>query len=149
MIYNYEAEKSKEIPDLQTFLSDLATDTLMTVFFQHRSEIEIDMLRLPLIMAPAMTNKMVNNEASKKTIMDKEFTYEKKTLESLVALVDAKEVNLKSVGDYSHKELKEIATKLEITHPSKSNEMLKTDIVNLSKILLGKLSNNISLKLII
>ena len=27
MIYNYEAEKSKEIPDLQTFLSDLATDT--------------------------------------------------------------------------------------------------------------------------
>ena len=64
-MYNYD-NNEKPLPDLQTFLSELVTDTMMSVFFQHRSEMEIDMLRLPLIMASAVTNKMVNNEASKK-----------------------------------------------------------------------------------
>ena len=136
-MYNYD-NNEKPLPDLQTFLSELVTDTMMSVFFQHRSEMEIDMLRLPLIMASAVTNKMVNNEASKKTLMDKEFTYEMETLEKFQALIDKKDVNIKSVGDLSHKHLKEIGQKIGIDHPKKSSEMLKTDIVNLSKIILGK-----------
>ena len=139
MAYKYDTA-DKSVPDLQTFLSELAIETLMSVFFQYRSETEIDMLRLPLIIAPAMTGKMVNNEASKKTIMNKEFKYEQETLEKFQALIDEKSVNIKSVGDLGHKALKEIGEKIGISHPSKSAEMLKTDVVNLSKIVLGRCS---------
>ena len=135
MVYNYD--DAAPIPDLETFRAELVTDLLMSVFFQHRSEMEIDMLRLPLIMAPDMMNKTVNNEASKKTIMEKDFSYEKETLEKFQAMIDSKEVNIKSVGDLSSNHLKDIVNKLGIYHSKKSNEMMKTDVINLSKIILG------------
>jgi hypothetical protein len=138
MVYNYET--MNPVPDLNTFRTELVTELLMSVFFQHRSEREIDMLRLPLIMAPEITGKMVNNEASKKTIMEKDFSYDKTTLEKFQALIDNREVNIKSVGDLGSKQLKQISDKLGISHPDKSAEVLRTDIVNLSKIILGKYS---------
>ena len=133
MVYNYD--DVAPIPDLETFRSELVTDLLMSMFFQHRSEMEIDMLRLPLIMAPEMMNKMVNNEASKKTIMEKDFSYEKETLEKFQAMIDSKEVNIKSLSDLSSNALKDIANKVGIYHSKKSNEMMKTDVINLSKII--------------
>ena len=136
----YEYEKDEPVPNLQSFISELVIDTLVSVFFQQPSQLKIDMLRLPLIIAPAMTGKMVNNESSKKTLMNKEFEYEKETLETFQSLIDNKEVNIKSIANLNSKDLKELATKLEIDHNSKTNEMLKVDLVNLSKIILGKFS---------
>ena len=141
MKYNYDIEAP--LPDLQTFISNLVTETLVSVFFQQPMDLEIDMLRLPLIVAPAMTGKMVNSEAGKKTLMNKDFKYEEETLEKFQELIDSKEVNVKSIGDLTNKDLREIANKLGISHSSKTNEMLKIDLVNLSKIILGKNTSNI------
>ena len=98
------------------------------------------MLRLPLILAPGLTGRIINNEASKSTIMNKEFHYEKETLEKFQSLIDEKELNIKSIGDLNSNDLKALAIKLGIEDTSKTNEMLKVDLVNLSQIILGLFS---------
>ena len=133
MVYNYD--ERKPIPDLKTFRTELIVEMLMSVFFQHRSDKEIDMLHLPPIIAPCLTGNPVNNDISKKTIMEKEFEYEEETLIKFQELINKKEINIKSVGDLKPKDLKDIGTKLGINKSSKSGELLKTDIVNLSQII--------------
>ena len=81
MIYNYEGNDS--IPDLETFRQELLIEVLMSTFFRHISEKNIDMLRLPVIMAPCMMRQSINSEALKKSIMEKEFSYDRDLLEKL------------------------------------------------------------------
>ena len=76
----------------------------------------------------------MNNDISKKTIMEKEFTYKKETLEKFQELIDKKELSIKSIGDLGHKDLKNLGQKLGIMDSTKSVEVLKSDIVNLSKV---------------
>ena len=71
----YDYNSSEEIPDLQDFLDDLILEVLMSAFFQYKSQKKIDMLRLPIIMAKSLKGSKLNNDVSKKTIMEKEFTY--------------------------------------------------------------------------
>lgn len=136
MIYNYEGNDS--IPDLETFRQELLIEVLMSTFFRHISEKNIDMLRLPVIMAPCMMRQSINSEALKKSIMEKEFSYDRDLLEKFQRLLDNKEVNLRNINDLGSKQIKEISIKLGIFDPSKSTEILKTDLVNLQKIVVGK-----------
>ena len=136
MIYNYEGNDS--IPDLETFRQELLIEVLMSTFFRHISEKNIDMLRLPVIMAPCMMRQSINSEALKKSIMEKEFSYDRDLLEKFQRLLDNKEVNLRNINDLGSKRIKEISIKLGIFDPSKSTEILKTDLVNLQKIVVGK-----------
>lgn len=137
MVYDYNS--SEEIPDLQDFLDDLVIEVLMSAFFQYKSQKKIDMLRLPIIMAKSLKGSKLNNDVSKKTIMEKEFTYSTDTLEKFQGMIDSREFNIKSIGDLPTKELKVIGEKIGIAHASKSNEVLKSDIVNLSKARIYKL----------
>lgn len=132
MAYNYDTQQP--IPDLQDFLDELVVEVLMSVFFQHSSEKEIDMLRLPLIIPKSVRGNMVNYDVNKKTLMEKEFKYDEETLIKFQEMIDEKEVNIKSIGELAPKDLKVIADKLGINNSSKSGEVLKTDLVNLSKV---------------
>ena len=80
----------------------------------------------------------INSEALKKSIMEKEFSYDRDLLEKFQRLLDNKEVNLRNINDLGSKRIKEISIKLGIFDPSKSTEILKTDLVNLQKIVVGK-----------
>ena len=132
MAYNYDTQQP--IPDLQDFLDELVVEVLMSVFFQHSSEKEIDMLRLPLIIPKSVRGNMVNYDVNKKTLMEKEFKYDEETLIKFQEMIDEKEFNIKSIGELAPKDLKVIADKLGINNSSKSGEVLKTDLVNLSKV---------------
>ena len=77
---------------------------------------------------------MVNYDVNKKTLMEKEFKYDEETLIKFQEMIDEKEVNIKSIGELAPKDLKVIADKLGINNSSKSGEVLKTDLVNLSKV---------------
>ena len=96
MEYDYQTQAP--IPDLQDFLDDLVLEVLMSVFFQYRSETKIDMLRLPLIMSKSLRGKKINNDVNKKTIMEKEFTYSQESLEKFQAMIDNKELSIRSIG---------------------------------------------------
>ena len=134
MVYKYDEQKP--IPDLKTFREELVVDLLMSVFFQHQSDREYDMLHLPPIVAPSMIGMAVNNDISKKTLMEKEFKYEEDTLVKFQEMISKKEVNLKNIGDLDKKRLKEIAERIGVYNPKKTGEMMKTDIVNLTNIIL-------------
>ena len=132
MVYKYDEKKS--VPDLKTFREELLVDLLISVFFQHQPEKEYDMLHLPPIVAPAMLGNAVNNDISKKTLMEKEFKYEEDTLKKFQELITKKEVDLKNVGNIDKKRLKEITEIIGLYNPSKTGEIMETDLVNLTNI---------------
>ena len=74
MEYNYE-DDLKDIPDIQDFKEELVEDLLKSAFFQHKSGKKYNMLTLPIIAAPGLIRKQVNNDILKKTIIEKAFTY--------------------------------------------------------------------------
>ena len=132
----YKYDEKKSVPDLKTFREELLVDLLMSVFFQHQPNKEYDMLHLPPIVAPSMLGNAVNNDISKKTLMEKEFKYEEDTLKKFQELITKKEVDLKNVGNIDKKRLKEITEIIGLYNPSKTGEMMRTDLVNLTNIIL-------------
>ena len=88
MEYNYE--DLSEIPDLSKFKDDLIEDLLSTALFQHKSDKKYNMLSLPLLMAPCLLAKQVNNDKTKKTIMEKEYSFTEETLQKFQEMVERK-----------------------------------------------------------
>ena len=97
MEYNYEDDA--EVPNLEDFKKDLIEDIMKSVFFQQKSEKKYNMLKLPIIIPPAILRKQVNNDISKKTLMEKEFSYTEETLQSFMELVENKEIRINRVKE--------------------------------------------------
>ena len=95
------------------------------------------MLLLPVLMAPCLMGRKVNNERLKKTIMEKQFTYSDETIQNFQGLVENKEIRINGINELSVKQLEAFGRKLELQHDKKSGEMLKHDLINLSNIFLG------------
>ena len=135
MEYNYE--DASEVPDLETFKEDLIEDLLKSVFFQQRSTRKYNMLKLPIISAPGILRKQVNNDMGKKSLMEKEFKYTEETLATFMDMVDTKEIKMSGIPDLKGPELTELSKKLGTHVAKKSAELLRTDLINLSKIFLA------------
>ena len=135
MDYNYE--ETSEIPDLQTFKRTLIEDLFKSAFFQQISDQKYLMLKLPVIAAPSIIGKQVNNEIKKKTLMEKTFEYKNETLETFISLVDNKEIKINGISDIQLNNLKDLSKQLGIYHKDKTGEIMRTDLINLSKIFLG------------
>ena len=134
MEYNYE--DTSEVPDIQSFKEDLVEELLKSVFFQHKSDRKYNMLKLPIISAPSLIQKQVNNDAKKETLMEKEFTYKEETLAKFITLVDAG-FKINRIQDLSLPEARDLSKQLGVYSDKKSGEMMKIDLINLSKIFLA------------
>ena len=135
MDYNYE--EASEIPDLQTFKRILIEDLFKSAFFQQSSNQNYLMLKLPVIAAPSIIGEQVNNENKKKTLMEKTFQYKSETLETFMTLVDNNQIKINRISDIQLNQLKELSKQLGIYHKDKTGEIMRTDLINLSKIFLG------------
>ena len=135
MEYNYE--DASEVPDLEVFKEDLVEDIFKAVFFQQRSTRKYNMLKLPIISAPSLLRKQVNNDIGKKSLMEKEFKYTEETLATFMEMVDTKEIKISGIPDLKGPELTELSKKLGTYAAKKSAELLRTDLINLSKIFLA------------
>ena len=136
MEYNYD-DDSTEIPDLEDFKQEMIEDLFLSVFFQEFSKKTYNMLKLPIIIPPALLGEQINTEQAKKTLMEKEFSYTDETLEAFMELVENKEIKINGIHDMKAPELKDLAEKLGIYDPKKSSELLKIDLTNLAKIFIG------------
>ena len=135
MEYNYE--DSSEVPDLLSFKEDLVEEILKSVFFQHKSDRKYNMLKLPIIAAPSLIKKQVNNDFRKETLMEKEFSYKEEALAMFITLVDTKGLKINRIPDLTLPEVRDLSKQLGIYSDKKSGELLKIDLINLSKIFLA------------
>ena len=135
MEYNYD--DSTEIPNLEDFKEELIEEILMSVFFRKKSDHKINMLKLPIISAPSLLRKQVNNDILKQTLMEKEFSYQPETLQTFMSLVDSNVIKLNQISDLTVSELTHLSKQLDIYSAKKSGEVMKNDMINLSKTLLA------------
>jgi hypothetical protein len=135
MEYNYE-DKSK-VPDLQVFKEELIEDVLKSAFFQEKSKKKYNMLKLPIIAPPSMIRQQINNDVQKQTIMEKKFQYSEDTLKIFQDMVSSKKFKIGSTPGLSLDELKELSRMLGTYSSKKTGEIMKIDLINLSKIFMG------------
>ena len=135
MEYNYS--DTSDVPNLLDFKERLVKEILHSVFFQEKSGQKYNMLKLPIISAPRLIRKQVNNDVKKQTIMEKEFNYTEETLKTFMELVDGKELKINRISDLTLPELKVFSRQLGIYGEKKSGEIMKIDLINLSKIFLA------------
>ena len=135
MEYNYE--DTTEVPNLNDFKEDLIEDIFMSVFFQQKMDRKYNILKLPIISAPCLIKKQINNDFRKQTLMEKEFKYEVETLDKFMKLVETREIRISRIAELSVAELKNLSKQLGIYNDKKSGELMKIDLLNLSKIFLG------------
>ena len=95
------------------------------------------MLKLPIIAAPSVIGKQVNNESKKKTLMEKSFEYQDDTLAAFIDMVDKRQLKINHIQDIPTKQLNEFSKQLGIYNKDKTGEMLRADLINLSKIFLA------------
>ena len=133
----YDYEDPSDIPDLQTFKLRLVEDLFMSAFFQHRSDQKYNMLKLPIIAPPSVIGKQVNNEYKKKTLMEKSFEYTEETLATFIQLIDEKKLKINKIQNLSSQDLRDLSVQLGIYHKDKTGEIIRTDLLNLSKIFLA------------
>ena len=131
MEYNYE--DTSEVPELHAFKEELIEDILKSAFFQHKSDKNYKMLKLPIIAAPGLIRKQVNNDYQKETLMEKEFKYKEDTLGMFQTLVDTKELKIGTINDLKLPELQAFSRRLGIYSDKKTGEIMKIDLINLSK----------------
>ena len=133
----YDYEDSDELPDLMSYRNSMIEEVLKSIFFQKQSKKIWNMLKTPIISAPVLLGNPVNGEVSKKTLLEKQFSYKEETIAIFQHLVNSKKLNIGQIGKMKPNELRLFAKKLKIDSTNKSNEIWKTDLVNLSRILLG------------
>ena len=135
MIYDYD--DMTEIPDFSLFKDELIEELLCSAMFQHKSNKKFNMLKIPVLMPPKLMGRKVNSESSKKTIMEKEYSYSEETLLKFQELVEKGSLKIGRLGDLTKKELDALGATLGLASKKKSGEFLKLDLINLSNIFLG------------
>ena len=77
-------------PSLEEFKLKLIRHLFKTAFWQNEPPIELNMLKLPIIMPPAIIGNQVNNDNMKDSLLDKSVKHSNETLREFVKMVDNK-----------------------------------------------------------
>ena len=70
MKFDYDDET--DIPNLDDFKKHLAKLMLTQSYYQNEPKKNINLLKIPVIMAPSLLSKQVNNDRNKKSLLEKE-----------------------------------------------------------------------------
>ena len=133
MVFDYEDHS--EPPNLDEFKLDLVSTSLKRSFYQNEPPKTYNMLKLPLIIAPGLLGKQINNDFQKKSLLDKEIKYKQETFIEFHRFIENRELNILSVSTMNVPELKEWARKLKLENVAdKSGELLRKEVTNLVKV---------------
>ena len=135
MVYDYD--DTSEVYSLEDFKTNLVEDLFLSVCFQQKTQRKYNMLKLPIIMAPSVLRKQVNSDWTKKSLMEREFTYTEEALAHFIKLVETRRVKINSISDLTSAELSELSREIGVYDAKKSAELMKIDLINLSKIFLA------------
>jgi hypothetical protein len=86
----FDFKERSATPSLQDFKFKLMQHLYKTAFWQNEPPMEINMLKLPIIMSPGLLGGQVNNDVMKDSLLDKSIQHSKATLREFVKMVDNK-----------------------------------------------------------
>ena len=86
----FDFKDNSDPPSLEDFKLRLIVQLLKRAFWQNEPPLELNMLKLPLIMSPGLLGKQVNSDVLKDSLIDKSVTHSKETLREFVKMVDNK-----------------------------------------------------------
>ena len=81
MIYDFKDES--EPMELHDFKTKLIISVFKSAFFQNEPKVDINMLKLPLIIAPALIGHQVNNDILKDSLLDEKIKHSSESLHEL------------------------------------------------------------------
>ena len=86
----FDFEDNSDPPSLEEFKGQLIVQLLKRAFWENEPPMEINMLKLPIIMAPGLLAKQVNSDVSKDSLLDNSVKHSKETMREFVKMVDNK-----------------------------------------------------------
>ena len=86
----FDYKDKSDPPALADFKTELVLHLFKTAFWQNEPKLPINMLKLPIIMAPGLLGKQVNNDFKKDSLMDKSIEHSSETFREFVKMVDNK-----------------------------------------------------------
>ena len=84
--------------DLEDFKVAQVRDLMKTAFWQNEQPSEVNLLKIPIIMAPALLRQQVNNDVLKDSLLDKSVVHSAETFREFVKLVDNREIKIMDIG---------------------------------------------------
>ena len=81
MHYNFEDESDP--PELHAFKARLIAHVYKSAYFQNEPKLDINMLKLPLIMAPSLIGHQFNHDVLKDSLLDETIKHSPETLHEL------------------------------------------------------------------
>ena len=86
----YDYKDNSDPPELADFQTQLILHLFKTSFWQNEPRLQINMLKLPIIMSPGLMDKQINNDIRKDSLMDKTFKHSAETFREFLKMVDNK-----------------------------------------------------------
>ena len=130
----FDYSDTKEPEDLEEFKTKLVEYTLRSSFFQKEPMIEINMLKLPIIMSPCLIAQQVNNDNQKKSLLDKAITFSEDTFQNFHRLIQNKELNILNINHMTLDELRGVMEKLKVTVGERNATLLRTELNDMAKL---------------
>ena len=94
----FQFNDTQSVSDLQEYKENLVKDLLKSAFWQNQKPSEYNLLKVPIIMAPALLRQQVNNDILKESLLDKSVVHSAETMREFVRLVDNKEIRIMEIG---------------------------------------------------
>ena len=143
MIYKFNDDEA-EVPELEPFKETLVSQMLRSAFFQNEVKEDINMLKIPNIIAPRLLRKQVNTDSQKESLFNQNVNYGPETMIGLAKLISAKKIDILDLDSLKTNEVRKIGQKLCIKMGNKSNVRLLEEIKFVCKMYTAGQGNTIS-----
>ena len=85
----FDFNDKSDIPSLEEFQTQLILHLFKSSFWQNEPPFTVNMLKLPLIIAPRLLRKQVNSDVLKESLLDKSIQHSSVTMREFTKMVDS------------------------------------------------------------
>ena len=129
----FDFKDKSDPPSLQDFKNLLLKQLVKSAFFQNVPPLQINMLKLPLIMPSSLLGTQTNSDVDKKSLLDRQITYSPETFTKFTEMMDAGKIDVLGIKNLTAQEISLLGKEIGIKNMAlKSDWMVKNEIINMS-----------------
>ena len=134
----YDFEDSSDPPNLQDFKELLLKHVAKSAFFQNEPDLNINMLKLPIIMASSLLGTQTNHDVDKKSLLDKEILHEPETFTKFTEMIDEGKIDVLNIDQLAKKDIQKLGKEVGLKNMAlKSGEMIKNELKRMSNMFMS------------